>query len=136
LLNSSYKINAPDCICEEVEGDLIVINLLSGRYYNMRGASVIAWNAIIAGVAPSQLIKASDLTAEQLIAFEHYTGVLVKEELIVTTEQESTKVDVLPLIIHDEASPFQVDIFSDMEEMLRLDPIHEADANLGWPHKA
>lgn len=136
MLESSYKINAPDCICEEVESDLIVINLLSGRYYNMRGASVSAWNMIVAGVTPAQLIKANTLTVEQQQAFEEYMTLLIKEELIVAATQESAEMVVLSIMLNNETSPFQVDIFTDMEEMLRLDPIHEADTNLGWPNKA
>jgi len=102
----------------------------------MRGASVSAWNMIVAGVTPAQLIKANTLTVEQQQAFEEYMTLLIKEELIVAATQESAEMVVLSIMLNNETSPFQVDIFTDMEEMLRLDPIHEADTNLGWPNKA
>jgi len=131
----SYQLNSPNCIAEAVEDDLIVINLFSGKYYNMQGAAVHAWHALLNGAKPSQLLNANDWTEAEEQAFRHFLQLLVDESLIVAHARTINTELPLTILINDETSSFKVEVFTDMEEMLKLDPIHDADADIGWPHK-
>jgi hypothetical protein len=135
MYDVSYRLNSPNCIAEAVEDDLIVINLFSGKYYNMRGTAALAWESLINGSTPRQLLSANDWSNSQTQAFDQFLQLLVGENLIVEQTQAVSPESLMVILISDESSPFQVDVFTDMEEMLRLDPIHEADSNIGWPHK-
>jgi hypothetical protein len=136
LLNITYKMNAPACIAEAVEDDLIVINLNTGRYYNMRHETVATWRALTQGVAPEQLIAANNWSADQTSRFKAHVQHLLDEQILVPSV-EQIEVPAAPCIeINHAHEPFQVDVFTDMEEMLLLDPIHDASTDAGWPHKA
>lgn len=136
MLEQRFKINAPSCIAEAVEDDLIVINLQSGRYYSMRGEAVSCWHALTQGVTPKELVDANRWDNAQLSCFIAYVQCLIDEHILVLADSGPNSCVVPTIDICHAGKYFQVDVFTDMEEMLLLDPIHEVNANLGWPHKA
>jgi hypothetical protein len=136
MLEERFQLNAPACIAEAVEDDLIVINLHSGRYYNMRGETVFGWQALIQGVTPGELLSANTWDSGQTERFKGFVQYLIDEQLLVPQEARTCKVTAPYIELGGGTEPFLVDVFTDMEEMLLLDPIHDASVAAGWPHKA
>lgn len=136
MLDMVYRMNAPTCISEAVEDDLILINLGTGLYYNMRQESAQAWQALAQGVRPSDLIAANAWNETQRARFQEHLQYLLNEQLLVSSPDSGHQVEAPQIDLTDVEDPFQADVFTDMREMLLLDPIHDASANLGWPHKA
>lgn len=138
MLDTNYRLNSPNCISEEIEGDLIIINLSSGRYYNMRGSSVGLWQRLAEGALPSSIGEANKWDATQLALMARFLESLIEEGLLVKTDVPAQHVAPESLLIPaPDDNSFQMDIFTDMEEILGLDPIHEADTtDAGWPTKA
>jgi hypothetical protein len=138
MLNTSYCLNAPNCISEEIEGDLIVINLSTGRYYNMRGPSVRLWQMLAEGILPSLISEANKWNATQLSLMIRFLESLIEEGLLVKNDAQAQYVAPEGLLIQTlDDNSFHMDVFTDMEEILGLDPIHEADTtDAGWPTKA
>lgn len=136
MLDNQYRLNAPSCIGEAIEDDLIVINLGTGRYYNIRNEGVAIWQALTQGVTSSALIAANDWTDQQIHLFKEYVRFLVEEQLLVALPAMIEAPPTPCIELHHADKPFQVDVFTDMEEMLLLDPIHDASADAGWPQKA
>jgi hypothetical protein len=135
MLEKSYKLNSPSCIAEAVDGDLIVINLASGRYYNMHHETVFAWNALTSGISPSDLILGNTWNNAQQLNFQKYVQFLLNEQLIVALSGQTLGLKAPEILINEVGESFYVDVFTDMEEMLKLDPIHDANADTGWPNK-
>lgn len=135
MLDNSYRLNEPSCIAEAVEDDLIVINLISGRYYNMRQQTVTIWQALAQGVTPATLLNANAWSSDQQKQFEQHVSFLIQEQLLVLVPDSTSQGDAPQIELDGQTNPFHVDVFTDMEEMLRLDPIHDANADTGWPHK-
>ena len=135
MLKKSYRLNSPSCIAEAVDGDLIVINLASGRYYNMRHETVSVWNALTSGVSPSDLILGNTWNNVQQLNFQKHVQFLLNEQLIVALSNLTIGLKTPEILINEVGESFHVDVFTDMEEMLRLDPIHDASADTGWPNK-
>lgn len=136
MLGQRFKLNTLACIAEAVENDLIVINLHSGRYYNMRGETVASWQALIRGVAPGELISANTWDSSQIEHFKGFVQYIIDENLLVPQEAPTAQMAAPHIELGGGAEPFLVDVFTDMEEMLMLDPIHDASVDSGWPHKA
>ena len=136
MLETSYQLNAPACIAEAVENDLIIINLSSGRYYNMRHETVVVWQALTQGVTPANLLQFNDWDAQLQERFKAHLQFLLDEALLVPHDELMAAADAPRIELAGADNPFHVDVFTDMQEMLLLDPIHDADANVGWPHKA
>ena len=136
MIDFSYKLNAPSCIAEAVEDDLIVINLTTGRYYNMRRETAACWQALTEGFAPADILAASVWDGEQRARFTRFVQQLVDEQLLVVASEPAPAVGAPNIECKAGHEPFHVDVFTDMEEMLLLDPVHDASVDTGWPHKA
>lgn len=57
---------------------------------------------------------------------------LVTEELLVPSEQQ-VELGTLPSAPHPFSIPASQK-FTEMQELLLVDPIHEVDPQAGWPH--
>ena len=62
-------------------------------------------------------------------SIENMIASLTAEELIVPANQSETTVEAGSWAF----SGFSLESFSDLEDILGLDPIHEADPDKGWP---
>jgi hypothetical protein len=128
----SYKINEPAVAAEEVDGEVIAINLATGVYFSMTGWSAWAWNELAAGVAPSALVGV--LTDQQVPdasgVVEAFVESLRGDELLVPGPAASRPPAAPPSI------PFTglaVERYTDMEDLILLDPVHDVDTSGGWP---
>jgi hypothetical protein len=135
-LETHYRLNTPWCIAEAIEDDLIIINLATGRYYNMRQQSVSCWGALAQGVTPAELLVANTWDADQTSRFKNFLQYLLDEQLLVQQEVVVKSVEAPRIELIGDTQTFLVDVFTDMQEMLLLDPIHDASKNAGWPNKA
>ncbi len=131
-----YRINEPDVTSETFDDEVIVINLANGRYHSIRGTGVWLWHALTAGLARGDAISrvlAADATgpdaAEQTAAF---IDRLATEELLVADPERTCggSIDLQPPGAF--LAPL-IETFTDMENLLAIDPIHEVDVQ-GWPH--
>lgn len=134
--NIRYKINEPDVTAETFEGEVIVINLANGRYHSLRGTGAWLWQALTAGLSRREAIdrlraagSVEPDAAEQASAF---IDRLAAEELLVAAPERvdggAAGVDAPGAFL----APL-METFTDMENLLAIDPIHEVDVQ-GWPH--
>lgn len=142
-LGPFYRVNSPAVIGEVLDGEAIIVNLDSGAYYSLDGAGAEVWRAVQTGATLPQLI---DLTVARYHgpAAEIAAGVtvlvedLVAEGLLVTDEGASVAPELTDATPPGERPPFVRPIlqkYTDMADLLLLDPIHEVDEQ-GWPHPA
>jgi hypothetical protein len=106
----------------------------------MKGLGVIVWDAIINGVSCESIAKElAEDEGDQEILFEKINVLkqaLLDEELIVPENSPSPYAfefdeDYNPV---DELSAIKLDAYTDMSEILLLDPIHDVTKD-GWPVK-
>jgi len=137
--NLSYRVNTPSVVSETIDGEVIIINLEAGHYYSLNNAvGVHVWSAIDAGHPIDAITAAlSDHYAEtsDVIGATVTTFVdeLATEGLIVAAALDD-KQNTIVLSADNErvfAAP-TLQKFTDMQDLLLLDPIHEVDET-GWP---
>lgn len=126
-------------IHEAIDGEVVMINLENGKYYSLRGSGARVW-AGVAGLAGVDEI-AADLARTYVGADEAGAAVaaflaeLEGEELIVPSTANpgpaapSEPLDAVP----DPFQPPVLERFTDMQDLLLLDPVHEVDEAQGWP---
>ncbi len=142
-VETSFRINSPSVIGEVLDGEAIIVNLDSGAYYSLDGAGAEVWTAAQTGATLPQLI---DLTvaryhgpmAEIAAGVAGLVEELAAENLLVA--DTAANGDGLQRAVAPAADrlPFIKPIlqkYTDMADLLLLDPIHEVDAQ-GWPHPA
>lgn len=134
-----FKINSPQVIHQNIENEVMIIHLDKGVYYNLNQTGILIWNSLTSGDSSEDTLQKmlgeyEGNSAEIQSCFTEFHKELLEEGLIVPCEkgQEIAKTQPSPL-----KQPFLKPVlnkYTDMQELLLLDPIHEVD-NGGWPEK-
>lgn len=138
MTNHSYKLNSQFVTYEVLEGEAVVVNLLSGIYYSLDNQQTYVWERLMENFSLEAIVYALsnrfshpfDEIAPQVNAF---ASELEKENLIYKSSEASVnEVKTLPSdFAPRDLTPIQK--FTEMKELLQLDPIHEVDEQ-GWPY--
>ena len=125
-----FKIASAEVTFESFEGEILIINLANGSYHSLRGAAVAAWPMILAGRTVSEVAAQwpNETNAEAEIGA--FVQKMVTAGLIVDRGDEAGASDEM-VSVSEYASPI-VESYTDMQDLLMLDPIHEVDMT-GWP---
>lgn len=133
-----FRINQPQVISQTIDGEVVVIHLLTGTYYSLAGAAACLWNALERGAATAQMpelleSRFTECDAELEKIVTDFLGELSAESLIVPAEKNNaTPVAPNTSVRQEKFARPALKKFTDMQELLLLDPIHEVDAT-GWP---
>lgn len=140
-MNERYQVSSPAVVHEVFEDEVVIVNLDSGDYYSLSDSGVVFWNCLLAGCTVSQTV---DVLGSRYEAdpedIERAVRVLIGElesaDLIApggngdppaTPEQDISDADKKPGFVAPVLSQY-----SDMRDLLLIDPIHEVD-EAGWP---
>ena len=142
--NIHLKVNEPHVVHETIEGEAILLNLGTGDYYSIEWPGTIVWD-LLSETGNVEEIKHAFLEADDekqdeiKTALDNFVESLIEEELLVATENgESTsfQIDEKVKSEFEKAIPkldkLALHKYSDMKDMLLLDPIHDVDEK-GWP---
>jgi hypothetical protein len=137
-MGSVLCVDRKHVVHETIDGETILIHLRSGTYYSLAGTGSEAWELLAAGA-----------TRETLLAFgrERYLGDPVEIELGLSglldhLLQQGLLVerDELPAVERPGLPTGQVafavpmlEAYTDMQEFMLVDPLHEVDKVAGWP---
>ena len=137
-----FRINMPQVVHETIEGEVIIINLDNGNYYSLDRVGADIWGLVESGATVGEMAEAITRRYEgRRAVIENAVNQLIaelqEEELIIldtAKEHESimTQAETDP---ETEGRGFETPIlhkYTDMQDLLLLDPIHEID-EAGWP---
>jgi hypothetical protein len=134
----SVRVNAPAVVGEVIDNEAIVVNLKTGIYYSFNGSASEIWALIQQNASAQQIVqKMSERYPESCDSMDTAIGTflnaLLQESLIVYSDLslESPQNHMDPV-----NGPFVSPVFerySEMANLLLLDPIHDVDEE-GWPH--
>lgn len=135
-----YRLNSPDVVQEDLEGEVIVVHLVSGSYYSLTKSGADVWKRLVAGQTAGaivdQLAEITDGTPAVIgPAVDQFVADLVAEQLLVSAAAGSAGLPMAAVATPAERIPFEAprfEKFTDMQELLLVDPIHEV-AEAGWP---
>ena len=128
----------PTIVHERFGDETVIVNLDSGSYFSAQGSADMIWALIVAGASEAAVLRAVDSAysgdgnkiarvtvafLEQMIA----EGILEAIPASDTTAPEPSGNDA-----RQSFAPPSLQKYSDMEELLQIDPIHEVD-EIGWP---
>jgi len=137
-----FTANSPRMIFETIDQDTVVIDTESGVYFNVGGSGSLIFQMLASGVtlpaASAHLATQYAMDASALLpVVAAFTEQLLAEELIVPAGEE-TGMSASPSLPANGHAPFAPPVlkkFTDMADLLLVDPIHEVDER-GWPHRA
>jgi Coenzyme PQQ synthesis protein D (PqqD) len=148
LASARYRINSPHVVAETLDGEATIVDLDSGTYYALNESGSMVWDRVLAGAQPDEVVEAlSDaygLPPE--VANRDVTELverLNEAKLIVPADEPGTNGSAPGTTAGpaangsgpsaDYARP-ELSTYTDMQELLLLDPIHEVDES-GWPSR-
>lgn len=138
-----YRLRRRDVTHERLDGEVIAVNLLTGRYYSMSGTAADIWSAtLLTGTARGArelLAAVYTLPAEAKAEVEAFLDRCVEAELIDLTDsadvgQQGADGAALPEDFSRTSwlTP-SLEEYEDLQDLILVDPIHDTSA-LGWPH--
>ena len=139
----TFRINAPRVVYQTIENETIIIDFDNGAYYSADGVGAEIWEGIAGNLTADRIIHAvSQRYAgdEQEIIEEvgRFIERLQRESLILPMEEPPAGAHAVSDEGIAEAGlrpayvPPQLRKYTDMQDLLLLDPIHEVDEQ-GWP---
>jgi hypothetical protein len=136
-----YRI-PPNRVSHERLGDeVIIINLEKGAYYSGSGSAADLWTLLAAGASLDQLIdllsRQYGLSAPEIRGdVERCIQSLIAADIIEPAgDGLSSAILVLPEAEERRWQAPGFDEYTDMWDLIKLDPIHDVDET-GWPHAA
>jgi hypothetical protein len=135
------RINTPGVVHETVDGEVVIVNLDNGLYFSTDRVGTSVWNLLARAEPVAAIIDWASATyngAAPDIAADVTTFLsqLEQHELVVPVDEApEPQVDGAPLPAPASYAPPELQIYSDMEELLLLDPVHDV-GDAGWPYKA
>lgn len=128
--------NRPTVSSELFEDEVVIVNLENGNYYSYSGSGIDIWRPIKDGIGISLLKEAFEkkykFNAKQAGVFDGLIKELLQEGLIIENSENTSAAIDESNFRHDEFRIPTLNKFTDMQDLLLLDPIHDVDAT-GWP---
>jgi len=134
-----FQINSPQVIREFFDDEAVIVNLELGIYYSLDPIGAMVWGLIEQGASNTQIVEqlsqTFNLSSNNIGKdIEEFIDLLLAEQLVAET-------DNAPLTLFDSISKDNrlnyskptLNKYTDMQELLLLDPIHEVDGE-GWPN--
>jgi hypothetical protein len=130
------EVAKPDCVADNFDDEVVVLNLVSGVYFSLRDLAAAVWRDLVAGHSVDSLISGMSRVDEGIAAataalidqFEQ-TGLLRQAS---PRRPESDEPESVALVRTGEAR-LTIESFEDMKDLILSDPIHDADEKMGWP---
>lgn len=139
--DQTYRIPKSGVASEQFDDEIILINLPRGNYYSLRHTAFALWGQLISGADANNLVDYVSKTyqlgktdATQDVGA--FLDQLLSEGLIIPADAAAVEsVENDPV---DSPGPYvkpELEVYSDMQDLLTLDPIHDVDSEQGWPIK-
>ncbi|MEY4889872.1 MAG: hypothetical protein RIQ75_1002 [Pseudomonadota bacterium] len=131
MLDSYYSVANSEIVFEEFNGDLVVLDLGTGRYFGFNAVGAATWLALMDGACARDIASAG-LDEAQLSVF---LNTILREGIAIQAEgsRSSLPVKYAELLQSSDEAP-GIEAFDDLSDLMMSDPIHGVDAEMGWPH--
>ena len=138
--NAHFRVAGPDIVHDAIDDGIVIVNLAAGAYFTLDGAAREIWELLASGRSRAQisahLTHRYDGQPQQIEdGLDRFLGRLLDEGLIVAAG-EGRPVEPSRAVEENLKEPFTAPAlvkYTDLEDLLTLDPIHEVD-DAGWPH--
>jgi hypothetical protein len=140
-MSARYRLNEPDVSAEVFDEEVLAINLKTGHYHSLRETGVVLWQALMQGHTVDEAVAAlagafPDAADAADSEGRSYIQKLEEDGLIVPSLETVPPNGPLEIPSKGTYVSPQIESYTDMQELLLIDPIHEVDVYTGWPQKS
>ena len=129
-MSATFSITGDHIVGEVFDGEAIIIDTVTGAYFSLAEGPANVWTALMKGHRTLSDIAESSAVAQDVV---HVVLVELVNAGLINTSAPSTEVaETAETAETAEVTPMYLTKYSDMEELLLLDPIHDVSP-AGWP---
>ena len=131
-----YKLNEEKMFYDVADGVAVIIDFTTGIYYgfNSFGTAVLA--AYLSGADEETLTEAlqkkNGCPADIRKTLEAFSRKLLEKEILISADGTPAEAQINEDLLKEGFVP-EFDEFSEVQDLIMADPIHEVDAEKGWP---
>ena len=141
-----YRLNKPGVLQESFEGEDVIINLDTGIYFLLNPLGSVIFELLEKGTTNADILTCcsnyyGSMGEDQILEIDNLIQEIISEGIVVRREKDDeidfTSLDTESIFAGRERT-YQSPVlhkFTDMQELLLLDPVHEVDER-GWPYAA
>ncbi len=135
----AYCIAGSQVIAEEFDGEYVVLDLGTGRYFSLVGGAALVWAGLVAGATPDELAARLPAGSQARVSFAAFVESAINAGLLREAEREAegpadAGASDFAERIAAAGDTFAFEAFDDLTELLAADPIHDVAKEAGWPH--
>ena len=137
---TQFRVRSGPVVHEKVEDEVIVINLDNGTYYSLAGVAAAIWQRLSQPTTLAAVVSELAAAHEESLAAVHYVVVTLARQLLadglILADRSAELPDLEPPqgLSPQLAAATTLERYSDVAELLMLDPVHDVD-DVGWPVK-
>ncbi len=126
-------------IAEEFGEDLVLLNLRSGSYYDLRGAAKALFQSLTAGADLDTLGTAlgkygADKPAMVTQTVQRFIDYKLLRSVVENrADFSATRIDQVALTIASASESLHFEKFDDLADLVAADPIHDVQTDAAWP---
>jgi hypothetical protein len=139
-------VNKADVVGESIDGETILIHLGTGTYYSLDATGGAMWAFLERDGTPEELVvrTAKSYDGDRAVidaAVRAFLATLVAEDLLREAQDDSqlgapdgVEASPEPLASGGVFTPPTLTKYTDLQDFLLADPLHDVDEQAGWPH--
>ncbi|MDR0866877.1 MAG: PqqD family protein [Planctomycetota bacterium] len=133
---ASYRLNEEQMFADINDGIAIVINSETGIYYGMNNLGTAVFENLLKGIDTAKILTAlqglAGAPADLTDRFAVFIKTLAEHRLLVAGETANESVTLDATVAANDKFELSCAEYSDAQELLLADPIHEVKPETGW----
>jgi hypothetical protein len=117
---------------EDFAGEVVLVDIEKGIYFSIQGLAVDLWRSFAEPRQPDAVLDQFVAHGADRAVLAGALDELLRNELLCETSALPVTGPVCSMPAAGFAAPV-VAVFSDLAELIAIDPVHEVDASAGWP---
>lgn len=140
-MTQNYVINEANISHDRLEGEVIIVDLSSGSYFSTSLVGADIWTLVSSKVDKNKIIEElSNIYKLDILEtknqIECFITELINNNLIKEVDlNEDFPINLPQDIVRLKWENPRLEKYTDMWDLIKMDPIHETDTDIGWPEK-
>ena len=140
-MNRAYRIEAASVVSDVIDGEAVMLHRGSGDYFSADGTGCLIWQWIGEGHGRARMLSELESRfaaepAELAAALDGFLAELASHGLVHEDGAASASAEAAVAAMPGERAAFTrpvLNVYSDIRNLLLLDPIHDVSEESGWP---
>jgi hypothetical protein len=136
MVTKGWKIRRPAIVDDRIDDEVIAMDTVTGNYFSMEGTAAAVWACLAAGCEEANLVQAlTKASGKPEVEVREGVRAFLDDLLSNRLVEEAESVFPPPFLADRVAfDPPVLNRYTDMQDFLLLDPLHEVD-DAGWPKR-